>query len=213
MIYLSVPYVGIRRQRQPRDDLGIMLSVGVGQHLTWPLATMYWAADNQAYSPTNRPWVESDWRKFLQEAAPFRQTCLFAVAPDVVGNAEATLERSRPALPYIRSHGFKVAFASQDGARDDMIPWDEIDCLFVGGTDAWKFCEASVDLVRRAKERGLWVHVGRVNSLYRLWHCKLIGADSADGTHVKYGPDRRYPELLHWLNTVNGGVIQTLWSS
>ena len=51
-----------------------------------------------------------------------RERCLFAVAPDVVGNAQATAERSRPMPARIRALGFPVAYVLQDGQHDVPVP-------------------------------------------------------------------------------------------
>jgi hypothetical protein len=37
-------------------------------------------------------------------------------------------------------------------------------------------------LIREAKWRGKWVHVGRVNTLRRIAWCKALGVDSIDGS-------------------------------
>lgn len=61
--------------------------------------------------------------------------CLFAVAPDVVGDWRATLERSAPVLPEIRKRGYRAALVAQNDLEDHMdeIPWDTFDVLFLGG--------------------------------------------------------------------------------
>lgn len=99
---------------------------------------------------------------------------------------------------------YVVAFVTQDGCRSDLVPWGAFDWLFVGGSDAWKLSEASWQLVREAKLRGLGVHVGRVNSWRRLKACAVSGVDSADGTYLKFGPDVNWPKLIGWLDDVNG---------
>jgi hypothetical protein len=37
-------------------------------------------------------------------------------------------------------------------------------------------------VVAEARQRGIWVHMGRVNSLRRLAYAASIGCDSIDGT-------------------------------
>lgn len=74
------------------------------------------------------------------------EKCLFAVAPDVFdpvamkGDPVATIERSRPWLRRLRALGVPVALVYQDGLEDHtgLIPWDEFDCAFIGGSDAFK---------------------------------------------------------------------------
>lgn len=153
-----------------------------------------WAADNGRF---NAPDKYSDERYLAWLDKQNRETCLFATAPDVVGDAEATLALSCPMLNRLRDHGYKAAFVAQDGL--DEPPWDEFDALFVGGTTAWKLGASVPRLVRQANERGKWTHMGRVNSYRRFRLAALIGCDSADGTFLKFGPDKNLPRLLDWL--------------
>ncbi len=83
------------------------------------------------------------------------------------------------------------------------MPWHLCDAAFIGGSTAWKLGPAAADLAAQARARGLWVHMGRVNSLRRLRHAASIGCHSADGTHLAYAPDRNLPTLLGWLRTVS----------
>ena len=169
----------------------------------------WWIADNGAgpgkYGighgyPGNEGLLQ--WLASFTEEEKSR--ALFATAPDVVGDAAATMERSRPMFAKIRALGFPVALVLQDGQQDVEIPWDEIDAVFVGGTTEFKLGRVAARLVAEAKARGKWVHVGRVNSLKRLRYAKQIGADSADGTYLVFGPEKNLPKLLSWLDVVNG---------
>lgn len=55
--------------------------------------------------------------------------------------------------------------------------------IFIGGSTEWKL-SAIMPWGRWAKDRGLYVHVGRVNSSKRIALCGQAGADSFDGTAV-----------------------------
>jgi hypothetical protein len=154
-----------------------------------------WVADNGAFSDK---FDETKWWKFLTDNAHAADTCVFAVAPDVVGDAQATLDRSLPWLPKIRALGYPAAFVAQDGLEDLEVPWDEFDCLFIGGTTTWKLNPHARALVREAKARGKWVHMGRVNSERRWRYADAIGCDSVDGTYLTFGPDTNLPKLLAW---------------
>lgn len=101
-----------------------------------------------------------------------------------------------------RELGYPAAFVTQDGCTDALVPWGEIDALFVGGSDRWKLSEASWALVAEANRRGLWTHVGRVNSFARLKACASAGARSADGTFLAFGPDTNWPRLTCWLDSL-----------
>lgn len=154
-----------------------------------------WCADNGCYSDK---FDEAKWWRFLVANAVASETCLFAVAPDVVGDAAATLGRSLPWLPKIRSLGYPVAFVAQDGFEHINVPWDDFDCLFIGGTDTFKLGPLGRAAVRQAKARGKWVHMGRVNSNKRWLYADAIGCDSVDGTYLTRGPDINLPKLLAW---------------
>ncbi|KJL45582.1 hypothetical protein RS82_00134 [Microbacterium trichothecenolyticum] len=146
------------------------------------------------------------WWAWLQTLPATR--CRFAVAPDVVGDAVATLERSRPWLERIRSLGIPAAFVAQNGLEHMPVPWDEFDVLFIGGDTEWKLGAHARALITEAKERGKWVHMGRVNSEKRLLYATHAGCDSADGTFLAFGPDKNLPILERWLRSV---AQPTLW--
>jgi hypothetical protein len=160
-----------------------------------------WCGDNNAFGgdypgdPAFLTWI---YRR--HQYAP---RCRFIVAPDVVGDAFATLERSAPMLPVIRSMDFPVALVAQNGLEDLVVPWSSFDALFIGGDTQWKVGPAAAALAAEARARGKWVHMGRVNSLKRLRLARHMGCDSADGTLLAHGPDRHLDPLLRWLREVN----------
>lgn len=156
-----------------------------------------WCADNAVYGgkyPGDEAYLA--WLTKRHWAA---DRCRFAVAPDVVGDAKATLERSAPMLEAIRGLGYPVALAAQNGLEDLTVPWGEFDVLFLGGDTAWKIGPHAHALTAEARARGKWVHMGRVNSRRRLQAAAHMGCDSADGTYLAFGPDLNLPNLLGWL--------------
>lgn len=183
-MYLTGAY---RREQAPYlVDLGVgvMLQPGSGyasavEGLGFPA----WAADNGCFAQGARFNLEKFYGWL--GAVP-RSRLLFAVAPDVFPDAAATLERSRPLLKELRALGCRAAFVAQNDAERGLIPWDEFDCLFLGGEDRWKLSSAAMRLTAEAKRRGAWVHMGRVNSRRRLRYAALIGCDSADGTFLRF---------------------------
>jgi hypothetical protein len=175
--------------------VGLMLQPGNGFALQAPLFR-WWAADNGCFADPEGFTVEG-FLEWLAPLGPHRETCLFAVAPDVLGDAAATLRRSAPVLPLIRELGFPAALVSQDGLESP--PWDSFDCLFVGGTNAWKFSSTSRALCLEARKRGKWVHVGRVNSEKGINRARWMQANSSDGTFLKFGPDKNIARLLRWF--------------
>jgi hypothetical protein len=166
-----------------------------------------WCADNSCFTAGRYPGDEK-YLAWLARHAAHAARCAFATAPDVVGDAAATLARSVPMLPRLRAVGYRAALVAQDGLEHQPVPWDLADALFLGGTTAWKLGSAAATLAAEARARGLFVHMGRVNSLRRLRHAAAIGCHSADGTHLAYGPRRKLPELLAWLADVNASPIE-----
>lgn len=192
----------------PRPDLGLMLQPGMGNAVA-PLQFWAYALDNGCFAQ-GESFVPGDWLEWLASLRRYRERCLFAVAPDVILDAEATLLRSLPYLPTIRQLGFPSAFVTQNACTTARVPWDAIDCLFVGGDDAWKLSEASWRLCSEARTRGKQVHMGPVNSFRRLKACAVAGVDSADGTYLKFGPDANWPRLTDWLDRLNGAEVPML---
>lgn len=166
-----------------------------------------WCADNGCFGG-GYPGDEG-YAAWLAALAGHAARCAFAVAPDVVGDAAATLKRSAPMLARIRACGYPVAFVAQNGVEDTAVPWDELDVLFLGGDDAFKLGPEARAVTAQARARGKRVHMGRVNSLKRLKYADAIGCHSADGTFLIFGPDKNLPQLLGWLRAVNDQ--QPLW--
>lgn len=154
-----------------------------------------WCADNAVFA--GKYPGDDEYLTWLAER-PYRASCRFAVAPDVVGDAEATHARSTPMLGRIREL-VPVAYVGQNGATPESLPWPRFDVLFIGGDTPWKLGPEARAIVVEAKRRGKWVHMGRVNSAKRLRYAQFIGCDSADGTYLAHGPDENLPKLLRWL--------------
>jgi hypothetical protein len=141
---------------------------------------------------------DDGWMAWLESQRHLAPRALFAVAPDVVGDARATYERSLPFLPFIRSLGFPAAYVIQDGQEDFEPPWDEFDVVFIGGSTEWKLGPRAAAIAREANRRDKWVHMGRVNSRRRWSYAEHIGCDSVDGTYIAFGPDINLPAVLSW---------------
>jgi len=154
-----------------------------------------WAADNGCFNAATYVG-DVKWYRWLRKQP--REGCLFATAPDVVGDHAGTVERSHMWLLRIRALGFPAAFVLQNGATVANVPWDDFDVAFVGGDDAFKLGGAD-DLIREAQRRGKPVHVGRVNSGQRYQRFAQMGVDSCDGTFLAFGPDVNLPRLLSWV--------------
>ena len=164
-----------------------------------------WAADNGCF--TNDELDIETYLGWLGKMAEFQENCLFATAPDVVGNAKETWYRSKGVLPLIRKLGYPAALVAQDGIEDEVIHWDTFDCLFIGGSTEFKLSGNMLWLCREAAKQGKWVHMGRVNSKRRLLTARFSGCHSADGTMMKHGPDINLAKLKKWLDFINAQPV------
>jgi len=198
MIYVSGP---------PHQDLPLLTTPNRPSSVQ-PQEGQVWVADNGRFSA---PQNYTDEKYLAWLAKMPAELCLFATAPDVVGDAAATLALSAPMFAPIRALGFPVAFVAQDGQEALPVPWDEIDALFIGGTTAWKLSTAAAEIAQEAKRRGKWVHMGRVNSLKRYRYAESIGCDSADGTQLRFRPDDHIEAIRHWVSHVNANP--SLWGN
>lgn len=186
------------------SDLPAMLTPAIGNRL---VEGQIWAADSGCFAPKPRKRdVYSDERYlgWLERLRPFLATCLFATAPDVYGDADATLELSAPMYARIRELGYRVALVAQPELSSDAVPWDEIDALFVGGP--WRGSERSNELAADAQARGKWTHLGRVNSARWFLAAVSAGYDSADGTFLRYGRDANRKRLDGWLEKAERSI-------
>lgn len=180
----------------PTLPIGVMLTPAVG-HRAPPGAK--WAADNGCFAQ-GASFDADAWVEWLATYPGPLERCLFAVMPDVYADAEATREQYGYYLPDVRGLGYPVAYVAQDGEREELVPWHLLDCLFIGATTAWKLSEDAHALVRAAKRRGKWAHVGRVNSARRMHSFTASGADSVDGTVLCFDPQR---PIKRWLDATN----------
>lgn len=156
-----------------------------------------WAADNGCFA---RPETFSrdrylDW---LRSRSAERATCLFATIPDVWSDAEATYQRIEDWPETLAALGYTPAFIAQDRCDQYPIPWDRIGALFIGGSDPWRSTPEFRSVVEEAKRRELYLHIGRVNSRARLQWARGLGAQSADGTLARFGPDIHIPRINRW---------------
>ncbi len=180
--------------------LGFMHTPNMGNFVggdTW------WAADNGRFAAPEK-YTDEIYLSWLN-ARP-RQYALFATAPDVLGNHKATVELSRPLFPLIRSVGYRPAFVAQDGWESATTPWNEFDILFLGGSTKFKL-GLGLEAAKEANTRRKWVHMGRVNSLKRMLIAKYAGCHSADGTFLKYGPEKNWPRMLNWFEVLQRGYL------
>jgi len=192
LIYLSGKKV------ECSSNIGVMLSFNVGKQSLH--GHSLFAADNGCFANPEK-FTNDGFLAWLNKLD--RKGCLFATAPDVVGCAKSTRDRSYPVLPRIRKLGFLAAYVAQDGELPDQIKWSELDAIFIGGSTDWKLSQSAADIVAEAKRNKKWVHMGRVNSFKRMRLAAAIGCDSVDGTYLAFEPDNRKGKIKEWLNQLN----------
>lgn len=131
------------------------------------------------------PWNEAAFLRALDQFGP---TADFIVVPDVVANREASIARTALWLPRLLARpdlaATRFLVAVQDGMTEgDLAPFlkDRRVGLFIGGSTEWKVANI-IPWGRWGKSRGLYVHVGRVNTARRIAICAAGGVDSIDGT-------------------------------
>lgn len=153
-----------------------------------------WAADNAAFSDFD----DQAFLAMLDHLAGIPGG-LFVVAPDVVGDAAATLDLFTRWQPEIRDRNLPVALAAQNGLEHLPVPWDDLDALFVGGIPEpgrradWKLSLAAAVMVAEANTRGKWTHMGRANGGRRFEYAKAIGCRSVDGSKFSRFTDTWLP--------------------
>lgn len=161
-------------------------------------------ADNDALAGVNPDALLNLWDRL----APRRGDWLkFVTAPDAVmltangpyGDWPATLWLWRCWRPALLARKLPPAIVAQDGATPSDVPWDEIDALFIGGSTRWKMSQQAALLIRVAAKRGKWVHVGRINSFYRIGHFDQLPVNSFDGGQFSMFPETYIPKYLERL--------------
>lgn len=201
MLYLS----GAIRPEISHPSLGWMFSPRMGNRVP---DHGYYAIDNGCFG-NPEGFAMGDYAAFVAKkiAQGGRERCLFVVAPDVPFDADGTIRRFEQYSADMRALGLPVAFVTQDGMGVEDVPWGGTDALFVGGSDGWKTGHESGALINAAKRRGVWVHVGRVNTT-RRWDAALsLGADSVDGTKIAYGVDENWPWVRDRLENPQLGMV------
>jgi hypothetical protein len=149
-----------------------------------------WAdADFELILADNGQWAERDnpepfkRDRFLRFLEWLGDRALAIVLPDIVCGGLASLELTLAWLEELRGHASILLIAVQNGMVPAMIaPFvgPRIG-LFVGGDDEWK--EASMEgWGFLAQDSGCYLHIGRANTMRRIWLCGGAMAHSFDGT-------------------------------
>ena len=195
----------IREAAKENPGLGLMVTPKTGSFVNKnnePEAYSHIAVDNGAFQKEG--FQEEPFYKLLKKIAnkpEVAERVIFVTAPDVVADWEGTLELWGKHAGRIKDMGFPVALAAQDGMTLESIPWGEFDVLFIGGSDAFKLGRELIPVYQEAIERGVPVHMGRVNSPKRMSYAHYTGASSADGNTLRHGKkNQNLPVVLGFLN-------------
>ena len=147
-----------------------------------------YAVDNAAFNRFDEPQFFK-----LLDACPKDNPPMFIVSPDVVGCHYRTSALWQHYLPRLKEYGFPLAFVAQDGCTPDAIPTG-CDWIFIGGTNVWKIDNIKPYIGMRP------VHVGRVNSLWFLEYCEILGVASVDGTGWMRAKGKQFYDMMDWFN-------------
>lgn len=151
-----------------------------------------WMMDNNQFTGdfNAKTWISS-----LIDFLPYQKTCIGIPVPDKVADCLGTLRMFSRYFQIVRDLGYPVAFVSQDGITPEMVPWDYMDVLFVGGTNEHKLYDEATLVIAEAKAREKWVHVGRVNSFSRIDRFWMV--DSVDGTGLSIDAGNKRAERVN----------------
>jgi hypothetical protein len=194
-------------------DMGVGLLIQPGSYAPRRVEPFpWWAADNGCYPP-DPEWSAGRWIKMLggiMDLDPgVKDKCLYLLVPDMPFDHFETLVRWYHCRPWAALTGLPLAFAAQDGCTVDSIPWNTLDVIFLAGTTEWKVGRGAFDVACQARERGKWVHMGRVNSWERLDLASAYGCDSSDGTFMKHGkPEDMVARIKVWLDNNSPRLFQ-----
>ncbi len=120
------------------------------------------------------------WNRLLGEA--IQSPPVFVTLPDIVGDARRTLELFDIFHKQLHPK-HKRALVLQDGIGQHNIPWNDLQAVFIGGSDDFKISTEAVNAAKTARILGKWVHVGRVNTVERVNNWIGLG-DSIDGSGI-----------------------------
>lgn len=176
-------------------NIGVMVNALTSGRHQGVLEGRPWGMDNGAYSGKFDPEL---FMRALEKWQDQAGTCRFVVAPDVLGDGRATEALYEQWRLPIRAMGFPVAFVAHRGTRE--LP--NCDALFIPATNLDD--PLLPGLIMQARSRGLWIHVGKVNSAERMRLAARLGANSADGTHV------RFTGLEEGLKEIDGWTQETI---
>lgn len=163
---------------------------------------MVWGADNGCFT-------EFKENKFMNMLENIKDgpNGKFVCCPDVVGEFEQTIELFEEWQPKIKEYKQPVALVLQDGATTENIPWDKFDALFIGGSTEWKLGKEAANITKKAKQKNMWVHMGRVNTAKRIKYAISIGIDSIDGMSFSRFHKTHLPKGIEYIKNFSNQQV------
>jgi hypothetical protein len=150
-----------------------------------------YAIDNGAWTAFTKG-EPFDFAAFEQVVRLLGSGADWIVAPDIVQGGLESLEVSKSWLPRLVPIA-PVLIAVQDGMTPGDV-WPLLNSrigLFVGGSTEWKL-RTLPEWGELARQMRCHFHVGRVNTVNRIYKCIAAGAHSFDGSSVaKWGCNLR----------------------
>ena len=185
--------------------IGHLYSPG-DQRGPWPW--LPYACDNGAFSCWNQQdntfdydkWStkELEWKTLMLWTQTSGQEPLWAIAPDVPGQKDPTLEQWPKFAKLVVECGIPPALAVQDGMTKEDV--DKLDpqpaVIAVGGTTEWKWDK--VAYWARWYKR---VHVLRCNRPNKLAWLEELGIESCDGTGWNRGDRTQTQGVEEWATS------------
>lgn len=164
--------------------------------LEWP-----YFVDNGAFTDDFDPEAWLGLLDTLDEKMPFPPD--FVVLPDVLNDAEATIEKHRQWAQEVYDRNLRPAFVMQPGlpVSQQVALADGLgaDLVFVGGECRWQRAHGG-QIVEEAHERGLRAHIGNPGGKDGLLWAYKVGFDSADTTSIVASEAWDWLEDLESLN-------------
>jgi len=181
------------------NNYGVLITPGTFRKPDKTLThNVMWSIDNFAFTK----FPENKFKKLLETYKEFSHLCSWVTSPDTFADYPSTLKRFYQWSQYINHMGYKRAIVIQNNAHKYKIPYDDLDCVFVGCSDEYKFSHYVLDIVQECKSRNIVTHMGRVNSIKRIKWCFENGFDTVDGSSYARFPDKNIKanEILRSLN-------------
>lgn len=193
--------------------LGHLFSPG-GQRGPWPWFP--YALDNGAFAAWDEKTnsineatlaaTRAEWARLLVWSQAVGVAPLWAIVPDVPGDAERTLrDWSTFAADVTRC---PRALAVQNGMEPSDILALRIrpEVIAVGGSTDWKWAT-----VAKWRSHFARVHLLRCNSPTKLYELEALGVESCDGTGWARGNRKQTAGIEEWARSRARPVDEPLW--